>query len=234
MPRLDTSLPVFVQISEALMREILAGRLMVGDKLPTEREMAKTYGVAVGTLRKALNLLEEKGVLERVQGSGNYIRSRDGIDSVYELFRLEKIGGGGLPTAQLLSLDRLEKPGDLPRFGTSAEATRFRRVRRLDDAVAALEEIWLDGDVAADIRADQVSESLYKFYKDRLGILISGAEDRLSVAPVPGWSAPAFAPAPGTPVTFVERDTRDQHGHQIEYSRTWVDPGVARYVARIK
>lgn len=234
MAQPDTSLPVFVQISEAIMREILAGRLMVGDKLPTEREMAKSYQVAVGTLRKALTLLEEKGVLQRVQGSGNYIRSSEGISSVYALFRLEKIGGGGLPTAELLSLDLVKKPVDLPAFGSSEQAYRFRRLRHLDDLAAALEEIWLDADVAQDVRAGQVSESLYKFYKDRLGLIISGAEDRVSVAPVPDWAHPAFGPAPGTPVAFVERDTRDQNGRQIEYSRTWVDPGVARYVARIK
>lgn len=234
MAQPETSLPVFVQISEAIMREILAGRLMIGDKLPTEREMAKSYDVAVGTLRKALTLLEEKGVLDRVQGSGNYIRSSEGISSVYALFRLEKIGGGGLPTAELLSLDKLEKPESLPEFGTSTEAYRFRRLRRLDDAAAALEEIWLDADVAFEVRAEQVSESLYKFYKDKLGLMISGAEDRVSVGPVPDWAPPAFAPDLGVTVAFVERDTRDQSGRQIEYSRTWVDPGVARYVARIK
>jgi len=72
--------------------------------------MAAELGISVGTLRKALGDLSEKGMLERVQGSGNYVRHRTDVASVYALFRLELLGGGGLPTARVLTVDRLEVP----------------------------------------------------------------------------------------------------------------------------
>ena len=68
-----TALPKYVQTAELLIREIAAGRLPDGARLKPERDMAVDLGVSVGTLRKALDDLTEKGLLDRVQGSGNYI-----------------------------------------------------------------------------------------------------------------------------------------------------------------
>ena len=136
-----SALPKYVQTAEMLIREIAAGRLLDGERLPPERDMAAELGLAVGTLRKALADLEYRGLLERVQGSGNYIRSGAEASGVYALFRLELIRGGGLPTAETLSVDFLPKPGDAPDFGPSESAHRVRRLRRLGGRSAALEEI---------------------------------------------------------------------------------------------
>ena len=108
------ALPKYVQISELLIREISAGRLLVGERLPPEREMASDLNTSVGTLRKSLKELELKGLLERVQGSGNYIRHGDIDESVYAMFRLELLSGGGLPRADILNVRNLEKPINLP------------------------------------------------------------------------------------------------------------------------
>ena len=56
-----TALPIYMQISEFLIREIAAGRLVDGQRLPPEREMAKSHGTTVRTLRKSLYELEKKG-----------------------------------------------------------------------------------------------------------------------------------------------------------------------------
>ena len=60
------ALPKYVRISERLIREIAAGRLADGTRLPPEREMAVELGASVGTLRKALADLADKGLLERI------------------------------------------------------------------------------------------------------------------------------------------------------------------------
>ena len=99
---------------------------------------------------------------------------------------------------------------------------------------AALEEIWLDGDRARTLQAEALSESLYYFYRTSLGFWIGRAEDRVGIAPAPEWSAPPFGPGPGKPCGFVERRAFDQDGRAVEYSRTWYDSDVARYVARLK
>ena len=198
------ALPLHQQISEMLIREIAAGRMIDGEKLAPEREMAANLNVAVGTLRKALADLHAKGLLERVQGSGNYVRSRSDVDSIYALFRLELTEGGGLPTARVLSVERLPKTINMPRFGTSSEAHRIRRLRSLGGRPAAVEEIWLDGDYAETIEAGDLSDSLYLFYRQALGIWISRAEDRVGVDTVPPWAPAEFGLPPGPPPGFIE------------------------------
>ncbi|MBT8418949.1 MAG: GntR family transcriptional regulator, partial [Silicimonas sp.] len=117
MAAATAELPIYMQTAEMLLREISAGRLSEGEKLPPERDMAADLGIAVGTLRKALDDLETKGFLERVQGSGNYVRHNPDAAGVYAFFRLELLEGGGLPTAKVLTAERLKKPADLPTFG---------------------------------------------------------------------------------------------------------------------
>lgn len=227
-------LPVHMQISEMLIREIAVGRLADGARLPPEREMAASLGIAVGTLRRALSDLTQKGLLDRIQGSGNYVRSRADLTGVYAFFRLEKIDGGGLPTADILSVERLAKPADLPAFGSARDAHRIRRLRRLDGQPAAVEEIWLDGSRAERLERHDLSESLYLHYRLALGFSIVRAEDRIAVAPAPDWAPAEFAPASGTVVGFIERIAWAGDGASVEHSRTWFDPGAARYVTRFK
>jgi GntR family transcriptional regulator len=227
-------LPVHMQISEMLIREIAVGRLADGARLPPEREMAAGLGIAVGTLRRALADLTEKGLLDRIQGSGNYVRARSELTGVYAFFRLEKIDGGGLPTAEILSVERLSKPEDLPEFGGARQAHRIRRLRRLDGEPAAVEEIWLDGSRAERLAREDLSESLYLHYRLALGFSIVRAEDRIAVAPAPDWAPVEFAPRPGTVVGFIERIAWAGDGESAEYSRTWFDPGAARYVTRFR
>ena len=74
------SLPKYLQISELLIRDIAAGRLEDGARLPTERDLATQLSTSVGTLRKALSELERQGLLERIQGTGNYIRSNSEVN----------------------------------------------------------------------------------------------------------------------------------------------------------
>jgi GntR family transcriptional regulator len=228
------SLPMYIQIAELLARDIAASRLIEGERLPPERKMASELGVAVGTLRKALAELQGRGLLERMQGSGNYVRAVGDHRSVYSLFRLELIGGGGLPTAEVLSVSRLPKPDHLPDFGTAADAFRIRRLRRLSGRPAALEEIWLDGAYADTLVPEELSESLYLHYRHKLGLWIVRAEDQIGLGRVPTWTVAAFGQPDGAPVPLVTRVGFDQRGARAEASLTWFDPDVARYVARLK
>ncbi|WP_106753465.1 GntR family transcriptional regulator [Pannonibacter carbonis] len=228
------SLPIYLQITELLVRDIAAGRLIDGERLPPEREMAQELGIAVGTLRKALSELQARGLLERIQGSGNYIHAVSDPKSLYAMFRLELLGGGGLPTADVLSVTRMAKPDDLPAFGTSAEGHRIRRLRRLSGKVAAVEEIWLDGSYVERIEREDLSESLYLYYRTRLGLWITRAEDQVGLDHVPDFAPALFGQPIGAPVPHILRISQAQDGTRAEVSRTWFDHTVARYVARLK
>jgi len=226
------ALPVYMQIAELLSRQIDAGILVEGQRLPPEREMAKQHGVAVGTLRKSLARLTAMGRLTRRQGSGNYILRSDDRAAIYAMFRLELPSGGGLPSARLLSVERLKTPGNSAELPWGSISFQFRRIRYLDKLPVAIEEIWLDGSVADAIGPDRVSQSLYQFYRDELGLWIMKTEDSVALAPAPDWAVDQFPLAPGSPVGYVERRGWSQHGRQVEFSRTWFDPERSRFIAR--
>jgi len=227
------ALPKYVQISELLIRDIQAGRLVDGERLPPERDMAAKLGISVGTLRKSLDELTALGLLERVQGSGNYICAQEDTQSVYAFFRVELIEGGGLPTAELLSVDKLGKPDGFPRFGASSDGHRIRRLRRLNGIPAVLEEIWLDGAYVDEIDTVALRESLYLYYRESLGLWITKAEDRLDVDAVPGWAPVAFGMSLGKACMRATRLSYGPEGEAAEASWNWINTDVARYVARI-
>ena len=217
------ALPVWMQTAETLIREIAAGRRVPGERLPTERDMAADFGISVGTLRKALADLQQRGLIERRQGSGTYVKGGAEAAGVYAFFRLELAdGGGGLPTAEVLSASR--------------DGTRvtIRRLRRVGGLPAAVEEIRLDHPLSPRLDRAELSESLYRTYRRRLGLVIAKAEDRVGVAPAPDWAPATFAPGPGALSGHVDRTAFDPSGRDVERSRTWFDPDVVRYVARLK
>jgi len=226
-----TALPKYVQIAEMLIRDIAAGRLADGARLPPEREMADGLGTAVGTLRKALGVLVDKQLLERVQGSGNYVRARGNVSSVYSFLRIERREGGGLPTAEVLSIDHMVAP---KQAGFACpNGFRFRRLRFMDDVPAAMEEIWLDGAVTDSIDEAAVSESLYLYYSEVLGVVITSAEDRINVAAAPTWTDARFGLRAGEIAGYIERTGRNHTGQTVEFSKTWFDPNQINYVSRL-
>ena len=225
-------LPVYQQIAELLVRQIKAGYWHTGERLPTEAALAQTLSVAVGTLRKSLALLEQQGVLERIQGSGTYVKSVQGTQQIYELFRLELTDGPGLPTAQILDVAPAKPEIGMP-LGDSAACWRVRRWRFLSQVPVALEEIWFPGKTLKTLSAAELGDSMYLFYQQRLSVWISRVEDQISAAPAPGW-APAASPLQtGDWAGYIERQSWTANNELAEFSKTWFDPKVCRYSSRL-
>lgn len=227
-------LPVYLQISELLARQIKAGYWRKGERLPTEAELAQTLDVAVGTVRKALALLSDQGVLERKQGSGTYVKQVAGTQRIYELFRLELNTGPGLPTAHILDVSRQRRPAAIPPLGEGGtHAWRVRRLRFLSQVPVALEEIWFDAAHCRQLKADELGDSMYLFYQERFGTWISRVEDRLSAAPAPDWAVPPCNLCAGQSAGFIERLSWTANNTLAEYSFTWFDPQRCRYSSRL-
>ena len=55
---------VFQDVVDQIQDAILEGRILVGEKLPSERELKETFNISRGTLREALRVLEQKGLIE--------------------------------------------------------------------------------------------------------------------------------------------------------------------------
>jgi DNA-binding GntR family transcriptional regulator len=68
---------VYVQVADHITARIESGDLAPGDRLPPERELATVYGVAYDTIRRANELLRERGLIVTVHGRGTFVAGRD-------------------------------------------------------------------------------------------------------------------------------------------------------------
>ena len=68
----------YLQVVAWLKGQIAKGGLMPGDRLPTEAELGERFGISRQTVRQALGMLENEGIVERRRGSGTYVQENTG------------------------------------------------------------------------------------------------------------------------------------------------------------
>src|SRR5690606_26929281 len=66
----------FTAISESIIEKIKNGELLPGDRVPSENELIKQYGVSNTTARKSLLEIESKGWAQRIKGKGTFVLNR--------------------------------------------------------------------------------------------------------------------------------------------------------------
>ncbi|MDB1590562.1 GntR family transcriptional regulator, partial [Enterococcus faecalis] len=67
------NIPIYIQIHDKIKEDIEKGVWSIGDRLPSERELALKFDVSRMTLRQAIQTLADEGILERKIGSGTYV-----------------------------------------------------------------------------------------------------------------------------------------------------------------
>jgi DNA-binding transcriptional regulator YhcF (GntR family) len=90
----DDARPPYVQVVDALRRQIDEGGLPPGAKLPTHEQLASQFGVSIGTIKRALGELQGASVIVSRQGQGAFVRTRRSLlDSVPQSFSAETLAG---------------------------------------------------------------------------------------------------------------------------------------------
>jgi GntR family transcriptional regulator len=74
-------------VASALRERILAGEWAPGEAIHAEATLAQSYGVALGTIRQALSLLVEDGLLDRRHGKGTFVSPGLSGASMLRFFR---------------------------------------------------------------------------------------------------------------------------------------------------
>ncbi|MGD9212605.1 MAG: GntR family transcriptional regulator [Desulfobacteraceae bacterium] len=70
-------MPVYVQLANLLSQEIASGELTAGEQLPSEAGICKLYDVSPMTVRRAISLLVDQGVVSTQRGRGTFVRKLD-------------------------------------------------------------------------------------------------------------------------------------------------------------
>jgi GntR family transcriptional regulator len=77
--------PAYVQLAALIKEKICSGEFPQGSRIPAEVAISKTYGVAVMTVRQAIHVLAEKGILRRVHGSGTFVCGPDWTRAAFNM-----------------------------------------------------------------------------------------------------------------------------------------------------
>ena len=79
--------PLYTQIREIIYHRILDSSYLVKQELPSEKLLAREFGVSISTIRQAVGLLVDYGLLARKQGKGTYVTRKSNYHSFFGVDR---------------------------------------------------------------------------------------------------------------------------------------------------
>jgi GntR family transcriptional regulator len=123
--------PKYLRIYDSLAERIASGQWSVGSALPSQRELADEFGVSIMTLRQALQLLADDGLIDTRHGSGTFVAARYSYDLGHlRSFAADLTAQGAEVTTRLLAADVLTPPEPVAaRLGGQATVLALRRLR---------------------------------------------------------------------------------------------------------
>ena len=140
-------LPLHRQIHDLVRQEIVAGRLVPGDRLPSEGALAEQWGVSLAPVRQALMHLAAEGYLDRRRGQGTFVRQ---LKFEEKISILSSFTGSHAEHGDRLDLVMLYK-GLVPRRpeaaalgGRSRKLVLIQRLARLETSPVALLSDYVD------------------------------------------------------------------------------------------
>lgn len=88
----DDARPIYIQLVEKVESEIISGKLRLGERLPSVRELALITKVNPNTMQKALAELENKGLIYTERTNGKYVTTnKDLIENIKKALAKEKV-----------------------------------------------------------------------------------------------------------------------------------------------
>jgi GntR family transcriptional regulator len=129
----DGRQPKYLRIHRDLSDRITSGQWPAGSPLPSQQQLAAEFGVSVMTLRQALQLLADDGLVQTRHGAGTYVAARYAYDlGGLRSFAADLSAQDAGITTELLAAGTVQPPADVAaRLGASGKVLRLRRLRRL-------------------------------------------------------------------------------------------------------
>lgn len=228
----------YAALAAALRQRIMDGEWPPSTALPAETSLASEHGVALGTLRRALELMAEQGLIERRHGKGTFVRGGLTGAPMLRFFRFGA-GDGEVPQSRILSRQSVVASAETARrlgIARGDPVLRLQRLRSLGGVPRLFEEIWLPlplfGTLTAIPLADW-GDLLYPLFAERCGVAVTRAIDEIAFVPLTASQLRALELPAGHPGVTVTRQAYDLAGRCVELRLTHGDAFAFNYSVTI-
>lgn len=220
-------------IKKRIIDQILSGEVLPGDKLYSERALANKYGVSRMAVQYAMIALEKEGYVERVRGSGTFVKKRMYDKMDFGHFSSES-GNAGI-TAMLKSYgavfsNKVLMKGFITgnyfsnKLGLEKDASVFalHRIRYSNGETLAVEYAYVPADKFEGIeRIDFANVSLYDFM-DSKGKMPRHFAEKMQIIQISERERGYLGLEEREPVFFIEYISTDESGDIVEYTESFV------------
>jgi GntR family transcriptional regulator len=240
----DGSQPValYEQLKRQISELILLGHWAPGAVLPGETQLARDFGVAVGTVRRALADLTTEGLLMRRRRTGTVVTGRSPHHSLrlfFQYFRLHGADGELLrSTPRVLSLSRgtaTAAEQNLLQIEAGLEVIRLHRLRSVDGRPVMHQHMVLEAKRIPDFPdAATVPDLLYLHLLERYGIRMTSVRESLTAALATEEDAKLLHLVLPAAVLAIEEVAYDQAGSPALISSARAITDQYRYMNEVR
>lgn len=193
-------------IAGELRRQLDGGDLVAGSVLPSEADLAGSYGVSRVTVRKALEVLRGEGLIDARQGFGWFVpapRVRQTLGPLTTI-EAELAAQGREPVRKVLSFRFTDRDGD--------HVLEVVRVNLADGQPFALVTVWCPAELGRSLSRDDVESST--FY-DLVPVEVAGARQAIRAVAADERDAEVLGVPVGSPLLLAERSSHDAAGDEV-------------------
>ena len=208
----------------AYLLGLIEAELKPHEKLPTERELAESFGVTRLTVRRALDQLGYEGRVYRTQGAGTFVSEPRIAKSVELTSFSDDMRARGLVPGSLFAETREVAAGaELgARLGISPRdlVAHIYRVRTADGEPMCIENTYVPASLAPGLAAQAVDGSLYQLMAETYHLRPEKAEQSVHATVLEPDAARRLGVAEFSPAFKVSRVAFDARNRRIEYAES--------------
>jgi len=217
------------ELAALLKQRVYAGEWKPGSLIPAESELAVLYGVALGTMRQAIQTLVEEKLLLRHHGRGTMVSRGLTGNTILRFFRFGRaLISEEMPTARILVKETIATPDDLVQVfeNRPRKLLLVERCRLIEGVPRLLEKIWVPLPAFAALArlpGTAWADRLYPLYAQRCNVVVLKASDHLHVRPMAAAESNMLELKRGNPGLVVRRRSFDIKGHCVEVREALAD-----------
>ncbi|MCW6087640.1 MULTISPECIES: trehalose operon repressor [Clostridium] len=177
----------YLTIYNEISNKIENNKIQSSEKLPSENEMMKEYNVSRDTIRKALNLLESNGYIQKVKGKGSFVIDINKFDfPVSGLTSFKELSTKmGVESNTLVKELKLMKPDNFLmkqlNLSKNDDVWKVIRVREINNKKIILDKDFFNKKYVPLLTKDICENSIYEYLENELGLKISFAKKEITV-----------------------------------------------------